>query len=140
MTNVGFSLKIERILGDPKYVRLIENFHFYSDILGRWVCIPQGFVYDEESIPLVKGCNPEAGAVHDYLCRIDSDPKVSKSVAAQVYYEIQDYFDEQESGNFFNRTWDKFWRYIKTITVNLAPDYFHKLKVNASYEQVKEAA
>ena len=136
MTEIRSSIKVEHIKGDYKRVRLLEDFHFYSDILKRWCCIPKGFVFDFESVPLLQGTNPEAGAIHDYLCRTDSDPVVDKTTAAQVYLEFQGYFDEMESGNWFNRFWDWISRGVKTAVVWIAPGYFHKFPVMATYEEI----
>lgn len=136
MTDVKGSIKIEIIPGDYRYVRLLEDFHFYSDVLGRWCCIPAGFVFDLESVPLLRGTNPEAGAIHDYVCRIDSDPVCSKTVAAQVYLEFQGFYDQKESGNIFNRAWDWFTRGLKTSVVWVAPGYFHEFTVAATYEEI----
>ena len=137
MTEVRDSIKIEIIPGDYRYVRLLEDFHFYSDILGRWCCIPKGFVFDLESIPLIRGTNPEAGAGHDYLCRKDSDPVVDKITAAKVYLELQDYFDMKETGNIFNRAWDWIRRGVKIGFVAVWPGYFHKFPVMATYEEIR---
>lgn len=136
MTETKGSVKIEIIPGDARYYRLLEDFVFYSDALGEWCIIPSGFIFDLESVPLIKGTNPEAGAVHDYLCRIDSDPVVSKTTAAKVYNEFQNYYDQKESGNVLNRFWDWIRRVVKTSVVMLAPGYFHKFKVLATYEEI----
>jgi hypothetical protein len=135
-TTVYNSMKTELILGDYRFVRLLEDFTFYSTILGEWCTIPRGFVFDLESVPLLRGTNPESGGVHDYLCRIDSDPVVDKLTAAKVYFEFQGYFDEKESGNIFNRLWDWMRRTVKTGVVMLVPGYFHKYKVMATYEEL----
>jgi hypothetical protein len=137
MTSIKGSIKIERIPGDCQFVRLLDDFTFYSDVLNRSCTIPKGFIYDEESVPLIKGTNPEAGAIHDYLCRTDSDPVVSKSIAADVYQEFQDHFDQKESGNIFNRIWDKIRRFVKTSVVKLAPGYWHQYPVMATYEAMR---
>ena len=134
-TSIKGSIKIERIHGDPRMVRLIDDFWFYSAVLRRWCRIPNGFVYDEESVPGLRGSNPEAGAIHDYLCRIDSDPVVSKQTAASVYGEFQDFFDEQESGNWLNRAWDWLCRGVKTSIVRVWIGYYHKFTVMATYEE-----
>jgi len=136
MTEVRGSIKIEIIPGDARFVRLLEDFHFYSDILGRWCCISKGFVFDLESVPLLRGTNPEAGAVHDYVCRIDSDPVCDKTTAARVYLEFQGYYDKMETGNWFNRGWDWFRRGFKVSVVWIAPGYFHKFPVMATYEEI----
>jgi hypothetical protein len=129
-------LKVELIPGDSRYVCTTKEFPFRSAILDMWCEIPVGFIFDLESVPLLRGSNPEAGAVHDYLCRIDSRPVVTKWQAAQVYFDIQDYFDEKESGNWINRGWDWICRQVKTGVVIVAPGYFHKYKVMATYEEI----
>ena len=135
-TFVPKAMHLENILGDHKRKRFLEDWWAYSAILGRWFCIPKGFVFDEESIPLLKGSNPEAGGVHDYFCRKDSDPVVSKTMAAKLYFEFQAYFDEMESGNWFNRAWDWTWRGFKSNFVKVWPGFYHKFKVMATYEEI----
>ena len=56
--------------------------------------------------------------------------------AAKVYLEFQGYFDEMESGNWINRFWDWISRGVKTAVVWIAPGYFHKFPVKASYEEI----
>jgi hypothetical protein len=139
MTRVPKSMKTEFIPGDCKFVRLLEDFHVCSDVLNRWIIVPAGFVFDLESVPLLRGSNPEAGCAHDYLCRKDSIPVVSSWVAAQVYFEVQDYFDKQESG-MINCIWDWIRRYAKCSAVVIAtPTYFHKHKVGDTYEDIRSA-
>ena len=137
-TFVPRSIRIERILGDPKHVRLLENFWFYSACLGRWCCIEKGFVYDEESVPILSGTNPEAGAIHDYFSRSNSIPVVDKKTAARIYEEFQAYYDEMESGNWLNRAWDWIRRKFKAgfVYVTPVPNYFHKYTVEATYEEI----
>lgn len=142
-TMVRDTIKIERIPG-TRLVRLIDDFYFYSVILGRGGKIPKGFIYDEESIPILKGSNPEAGAIHDYLCRIDSDPIVTQYVAAKVYREFIQYYNriEPEPKNWFMARLDDVYDFIKMRikpdAVIVAQGYFHKLPVMASLEQVQE--
>lgn len=151
MTEAIGTIKIERFCGDARYVLLLEPFKFYSDILKQWCIVPKGFIYDEESVPFIKGTNPEAGLIHDYLCRYDSIPIVTKKIAALVYREFQNYYDSMEEDKDIesikeyvmaktNRLWDWIRRnMIKTPVVILAPGYFHKLSVYATYEEVKAA-
>jgi hypothetical protein len=136
-TQVKGTIKIERIPG-CKLVRTISPFPFYSAILKRWSKIPTGFVYDEESIPILRGTNPEAGAIHDYLCRYDSDPVVDQLTAAKVYEEFQIYYNNLDSG-WLDQLWDFVKRHVKTGAVIVAQGYFHKLPVMATLEQVQEA-
>lgn len=103
----------------PDLSRLIEPFHFESDVLKKaklkWqVEIPIGFCMDWESIPLFRGKSPVSGLVHDYLSRNNSEPVVSKIIAANVYYEMMCYL--KTSFGFRN---------IKKVAVILAPGYFH---------------
>lgn len=135
-TQVKGTIKIERIPG-AKLVRTIAPFPFYSAILKRWSKIPTGFVYDEESIPILRGTNPEAGAIHDYLCRYDSDPVVDQLTAAKVYEEFQIYYNNLDSG-WLDQLWDFVKRHVKTGAVIVAQGYFHKLPVMATLEQVQE--
>ena len=130
------SIKIEIIPGDPRYVRLLETFRFYTEIIGFYCYIPKGFVLDLESVPLIRGTNPEAGAIHDYFCRFDSIPIVSKEMAAEIYEEFQVYYDAMESGNWFNRAWDWVRRRVKTRVVEITPSYFHKFSVVTTYEEM----
>jgi len=140
-TFIPESLKIEKILGDPRYVRLIEDWWFFTVTLGRWSCAPKGFIYDQESVPLFKGTNPEAGCGHDLYVCIDSDPVVPKMVAAKIYLELQTYMDGLEKDknrikHYANRTWDFIRRYGKTGIVMVWFGYYHKRKVMATYEEI----
>ena len=135
-TQVRGTIKIERMPG-CRLVRTIAPFPFYSAILGRWSEIPTGFIYDEESVPVLRGTNPEAGAIHDYLCRSDSDPVVGKITAAKVYAEFQGYYNNMDKG-WFDQIWNWIKKRIKTDAVIVAPGYFHKLPVMATLEQVRE--
>lgn len=148
-TSVKGPIRIERIPG-MKLVRITDGFWFYSVILKRWCCIPKGFIYDEESVPLLRGTNPEAGAIHDYLCRYDSDPVVDKLTAAKVYEEFQAYYNDMDISQsqnkiirWFEELLDKIWdtakQRVKTDVVIVTPGYFHKLPVMATLEQVQEA-
>jgi len=143
-TQVRGTIKIERIPG-CRLVRTIAPFPFYSAILARWSEIPTGFIYDEESVPVLRGTNPEAGAIHDYLCRSDSDPVVDKLTAALVYREFIAYYNsiEPQQTNkikaYLNSVYDYIKMRIKPNAVIVAPGYFHKLPVMATLEQVQEA-
>lgn len=143
-TQVKGTIKIERIPG-TRLVRMIAPFPFYSAILKRWSEIPLGFIYDEESVPVLRGTNPEAGAIHDYLCRKDSDPVVDKLTAALVYREFIAYYNsiEPQQTNkikaYLNSVYDYIKMRIKPDAVIVAPGYFHKLPVMATLEQVQEA-
>jgi Protein of unknown function (DUF1353). len=141
VTDVRDSIKIEILPECHQYFRLLDDFHFYSDVLARWCCIPAGFIFDLESVPFIRGTNPEAGAIHDYLCRTDSDPVVSKTVAAQVYLEFQRFYDGKEKEkleieDWLNHAWDWIRRGVKTGIVWIAPGYFHKFKAMATYEEI----
>ena len=72
---------------------------------------------------MLKGTCKVGGLVHDYLCRIDSEPVVSKKVAADVYLEVMKY-----RGSSWWR------RYLKYWAVRFALGYFHKKKVGWKLE------
>jgi hypothetical protein len=135
-TAVIGAMRCEFVPGDYRFVRLLDPLRFCSVVLGCRCEVPAGFVFDLESAPLLRGTNPESGLIHDYLCRTDSVPVVTKQRAASVYAEFQAYYDEQESGNWFNRAWDWIRRGAKTLAVRLAPGYFHRHAVGATYEEM----
>lgn len=115
MTAIG-PMPVSEVI-DYKRSRLTRSFYFWSDILGRGCVIPVGFECDWESVPIIKGTSKIAGLIHDYLCRIDSDPVVTKKTAADVYLEFL---------KFRKTSW---WRrYTKYSFVLVWPRYFHKRK------------
>ena len=119
-----------------QYVRLYKPFTYSSEILGKIVEIPVGFVCDLESVPIVKGTSHVSGVIHDYFCRKDSDPVVTKQRAAELYLEAQTCRDKILKDSFDLNRW--FRRQFKTIVVRVAPGYFHKINVLASLEEVKK--
>jgi hypothetical protein len=134
-TQVIGTLCVEYFSGDPKRVKFLKPLRGYSETIKAWFEIPVGFICDLESVPIVKGTNNESGAIHDYFSRYNSVPVVSKTQCALIYLEFQRYFDLQEGG-LINTVWDLVRRIIKTAVVWVAPRYFHRLPVNATYEQV----
>ena len=110
---------------DYKYSQLVREWGFGSQVLGKVVTVPGGFVYDHESVPFFKGTSHRGGLVHDYLCRIDSRPIVSKKTAADVYLEVMTI-----QGN------PRWKRYLKYWAVRAWPGYFHKHNVDATYEEI----
>jgi len=144
---------ITREIIGSTYAQLVAPFGFYSAILGREFWAPIGFIQDYESVPFFKATSKYAGVGHDYLCRIDSDPVVTKKVAAQVYLEmmtcrdeilyaaaLKNYFAwwqraaiELKRADRFNRRWAKY------DVVRVWPGYFHRLPVMATLEQIKAA-
>ena len=111
---------------DYKHSRLVRSFYFYSALLGTFCKIPEGFITDWESVPLIRGTSKVSGLIHDYFCRKDSYPVVSKPIAAGVYLEFLEYRNTP------------YWRrYAKYWVVCWAPGYFHKHYVGATYEDLK---
>ena len=116
MTTRIYRMPESRVI-DYRFSELTKEFVFFSDIIGRCV-IPVGFVCDWESVPLFKGTSKVSGLAHDYLCRKNSIPIVTKKVAADVYLE------------FMQHRKTSYWRrYLKYWTVRAAFGYFHKLNV-----------
>ena len=110
---------------DYKYSQIFVPFKVESDILKCTIVVPKGFIHDYESVPLIKGTSKSGGVVHDYLCRIDSVPVVTKKVAADVYLEIMKY------------RCNSWWRrWLKYGVVRVWPGYFHKHTVEATYEEM----
>ena len=123
---------------DGEYNQLTERFGFYSEILGCAFYLPSGFITDFESVPLIKSYCKRGGAGHDYLCRKDAVPTVTKKLAAKVYLEMMQAKDRE----FPPETWraktkQKIWRYIKYTAVKYAWGYWKKHRVFDSLNQIK---
>jgi hypothetical protein len=101
--------------------------------------IPKGFIHDYESSPFKSLMTSKTGGVvHDYLSRSDSEPVVTKKICADCYFEIMEGSDRlKATGNF---QLFKFWlrRWAKYSAVLVAPGYFHKHKVFATYEEMSD--
>ena len=127
-----------RELIGSKFAVYLTDFGYYSAILGCEIWIPAGMIFDYESIPLFKSDSKRAGGIHDYLCRKDSDPIVSKQVAAAVYAEAQQlrdslvYASTPQPLKALKMALRGFLCWLKTGTVRVAPGYFHKHLVMAS--------
>lgn len=126
---------IVKIVG-VNHVQLTEPFKYESDTLGLVITIPAGFISDFESVPLIRGCSRRAGIIHDYLCRIDSSPVVTKAIAADVYLEAMSYRDSLLNDSWYTRYKRVLWRTIKSHTVRVAIGYFHKLFVLDIYRKI----
>jgi hypothetical protein len=145
MTQIPFPIKLEIIPGSRgRFNRLYENWPFYSDVLGCWSMAPAGFVWDLESILSYKGENPMAGTGHDLVCRSDFFPKIDKITAAMVYAELAAFEDaqseKQENETGLWKLWQIFHdfitRRVKRNVVIVAPGYFQKHKIMATYEEM----
>jgi hypothetical protein len=119
-----------------KYAWLDRPFRFFSAVLGRVVEIPAGFVFDRESIPLLRGSCPRGGGGHDYLSRTDSVPVVSKQRAADVYYELQALSDSLRGYGHAKLAWRAVLRGVKTLVVRVWPGYFHRHPVAATLSEI----
>ena len=126
---------------DYKYSRIHEPFIIELETLAELglksiVEIPAGFVHDYESVPYFKGTSKTGGVVHDYLCRSDCSPLVTKKIAADCYFEVMETSDRMKATG--NLQLIKFWlrRWAKYTAVILVSGYFHKHKVNATYEEM----
>lgn len=104
-----------RKLTGRRLFTLTEPFIFWSEILNKWIIIPIGFICDFESMLFFHGLGRTSGIIHDYFCRVDSVPEISKKLAVDIYREALIYFKHS------------LWRVrIKYWTVRIAPGYFHK--------------
>lgn len=127
----------EDLMGS-RFVRIHEPFKFFSKILNCEIEIPPGFICDFESVPLFKASSKRGGVLHDYLCRKDSIPLVTKQEAASVYLEAQKARDIALNEGWFKRLDRWCRRNVKTLVVRVAPGYFHRLNVLASLDEVKK--
>jgi hypothetical protein len=124
-----------------KYSRIHAPFAVESDVLGCVITCPVGFVHDYESVPVVQGTSKRGGVIHDYLCRMDSVPVVTKKQAADVYLEVmkcRDGMPDRETLLGAFSLWVRRW--IKYSVVLVAWKYFHKHKVMATFEEMSGAS
>jgi hypothetical protein len=92
---------------------------------------------DFESVPIVRGRNKRGGTVHDYFSCFDSEPIVSKQLAAAIYFEFNEFCDSIDAGrNTYAvvRDWTRRWS--KWSVVRVWPGYFHKRSVMASCAEI----
>lgn len=123
---------------DGHYNQLTEEFTFYSETLGCQIHIPQGFLTDFESVPLIRSYNKRGGTVHDYLCRIDAVPTVTKKMAARVYHEAMEAKDREYSNpSWFWKLRKRIWRYTKYTAVKYAWGYWKKHRIFDNINQLK---
>ena len=124
---------------DGRYSQLTESFGFYSTILGCSIWIPTDFITDFESVILFRTTNKRAGAIHDYLCRIDAVPSVTKSLATKVYLEAMTTRDKlyYSKKPWYFRSWLFVYRHFKSRIVRMAWGYWKKHKVLSTLEQIK---
>jgi hypothetical protein len=87
---------------DTQTLRLLAPFRVYSQTLDAIITVPEGFIFDGESIPawlqgLVKpfGQSKRGACVHDYLYRYGAyittsggRVEVSRAQADKVYFEL----------------------------------------------------
>ncbi len=127
---LGF-LKYENI--DGRYFRLTAPLKYKSQILRCKVIVPEGFIFDNESIPRlpfiyawIGRTSDRAGCIHDYFYRLGSYPPVRRSVADDVYREA-------------NRARGIGWlaRNIKKLGVRIGGGKaYHFYKVTATYKDM----
>lgn len=122
-----------------KYIELYLPFSYYSEFLEMIVEIPAKFICDKESVPVIEATSVHGGVIHDYFCRIDSKPIVTKQIAAKLYLEAQICRDEMLNEGWFKRLNRKFRRQFKTIIVRITPGYFHKHKVLSTLDEISKA-
>ena len=100
-----------------RIIRLTDDFKVYSAVIGRTITVPNGFTCDGESVFFKS--STEAGVVHDYLYRKDSDPIVSRKIADEIFYEM----------SLLDDCWMVVclakWLVVRTV----AGRFYHKLKV-----------
>lgn len=136
MESKFLSKLIFEFLIDGRFVKLHKPFRYFSEILNQEIEIPPEFICDLESVPLLKATSARGGTIHDYFCRKDSIPVVTKQQAASIYLEVQKCRDELLKEGWFKRKVRMLKRNFKCLVVRVAPGYFHKLKVLATLEEV----
>ena len=125
----------EELMGSV-YAKLVQPFKYYSELLDKVIEVPVEFIFDYESVPIIKGTSKRGGLIHDYFSRYDSIPIVTKQRAATVYLESQKCRDQSIKSNWFSKFTRYLRRNIKTLVVRVAPGYFHRLSVMATLKDI----
>lgn len=134
-TNFRTPLITEELLGS-KFARVCSMFIYDSKILNCSIYIPPNFICDYESVPIFKASSKRAGVIHDYLCRTDSNPIVTKQLADSIYLEAQTYRDSLLDESKPKKFYRFLTRHLKTLVVRITPGYFHKHKVHSKLEEL----
>ena len=142
-------------INNTNLVKLHERFGFRSDVLKEAglkdeIWAEPEFVFDFESIPnAVRGPvgeNKRGGAAHDIVSRKRICPGITKSLAADVYFEIMEYCDSIDTMRFkknpslpdvvvvpYVKTRDWLRRWIKSTVVRYWPgDFWQKHEMTAT--------
>jgi len=128
-------LKVEDI--DGRFFNLISPFKYASQYLNLEIIIPKGFITDFESVPFIHSYSNRAGAIHDFLCRVDAIPSVTKYQACVVYLEAMKTKLYRSKRNLLYKIGKTIWIYAKYNVVKYIPFYWKKHKVFATYEDLK---
>lgn len=129
-------------IDDDRWVQLTAPFIFESDVLKEAglkyrITIPTDFVQDFESVPAIRGRNKRGGTVHDYFSCFDSNPVVTKGIAAACYLEMCAYCDAiDHTRSLVDHALDFARRWSKVLVVRVWPCYFHKRSVSATIEEI----
>jgi hypothetical protein len=121
---------------DSRYFELHWPLRYLSDILGAIIEVPVGFIYDHESVPVIKGTSNRGGAIHDYLCRKDNEfaDKIDMQKAADIYFEAMECRDKL-LGDCWSRKWR---RHVKSNFVRLNwCGFWHRWSVYSTYEEIR---
>lgn len=126
---------------DGVYIELTSDFGFYSEKFDCEIWIPKGFISDTESVPILRSKSKRAGITHDYLSRYGASPYVSKAIAAKIYLEAMTTRDRlyYNDAHWRKRLWLWFYRNVKAHIVRWCWGYWKRHKVNATYEELKNA-
>ena len=111
------TLKSEEIRNNVFKVLAILD--FYSALKKKTYSVPAGLICDFETAGILRTSN-EAGALHDYFYRCDSEPVLERKEADDLYYEamIADGTPKPVA-------------YLKWMTVRAVGwKYYHKCSVN----------
>ena len=172
MTRILSILSVEYI-NNSYYVQLAKRFGIISDVLIKhglrqtgWESRPPGhedefwlevgFVFDFESTPNIirgpLGENKRGGATHDGVCRKNVlvcwngvCEGITKSIAADVYFEIMAYCDAINFTAADHYTVTKPWfklrdwsrRWMKSTVVRVWPgDFFQKYEMTATAKEM----
>jgi hypothetical protein len=130
---------------DSRYYELHEPLIYYSSKFDHVFEAPSGFIFDLESVPIIKGTSNRGGCIHDLVCRKEFNLSILQ--CAGLYEEAMACVDEMKyhkaktEGDRWLQTkrFDRWWR--RTVKSNVVKinwgGFYHRFSMFATYEELK---
>jgi len=130
---------------DSRYYELHEPLVYYSSMFDHVFEAPVGFIFDLESVPVIRGTSNRGGCIHDLVCRKEFNLTIMQ--CADLYFEAMETVDEMKhqkakrDGDKWLQTkrFDRWWRRtVKSNVVRLNwASFYHRWSIYSTYEELR---